>query len=61
MSKKPNPPLGYKWVINYKCRDGKSGMGLTDNHVHLPSMIEVLLADGARDITIKDETFYKDD
>ena len=40
-------PFGYKWVLTYKCRDGKKGMGFTDNHDHLPSMISCLLSDGA--------------
>lgn len=54
-------PVGYKWVIKYTCRDGKPGMGLSDDHFRLPLLIELLIEDRAKDISIADETFYKDE
>lgn len=56
-----NAPLGYKWVVRYIQEDGQKGMGLTDHHFGLSSMITKLLLMKARDITITDETFYKDE
>lgn len=55
-----NAPLGYKWVIHYTRIDGKKCMGITDHHFCLSSMITHLLLNKARDITITDETIYKD-
>lgn len=56
-----NPPLGYKWVIRYTCADGRECMGLTDHHFGLSSMITRLLLEKARNITITDESIYKDE
>lgn len=56
-----NPPLGYKWVIRYTQSDGKKGMGLCDHHFGLSSMITRLLLKKSRNITITDESIYKDE
>lgn len=56
-----NLPLGYKWVIRYTCVDGKRCMGLTDHHFGLSAMITQMLMEKSRDITITDESIYKDD
>jgi hypothetical protein len=56
-----NAPFGYKWVVRYTQEDGQKGMGLTDHHFGLSSMITRLLLEKSRDITITDETIYKDE
>jgi len=56
-----NPPLGYKWVVRYTDAEGKLGMGLTDHHFGLSAIITHLLMEKARNITITDESIYKDE
>lgn len=56
-----NPPLGYKWIVRYKNADGSPGMGITDHHFGLSPIITTLLMNKARDITITDESIYKDE
>lgn len=48
--------LTEKWVVTYKEKDGKDGMGMCNDKKELPKLIEMVLARGGSEIKIKDES-----
>ncbi len=54
-------PVGQKWIIKYQDKDGKQGMGMTDHYSKLPFCIQLLSEKEVTNLTITDETFYKDE